>query len=79
MKYYGKGREKKEKVISAQDVMQLELQSFARNILKKKVENQKKRRDYLYAILEDQNIQNLLKEGKLEDAKTIVNQRIISL
>ena len=59
--------------------MQLELQSFARNILKKKVENQKKRRDYLYAILEDQNIQNLLKEGKLEDAKTIVNQRIISL
>jgi len=72
-------RKKIEKVISAQDVMQLELQSFARNILKKKVENQKKRRDYLYAILEDQNIQNLLKEGKLEDAKTIVNQRIISL
>lgn len=72
-------RKRIEKVISAQDVMQLELQSFARNILKKKLENQKKRRDYLYTILDDQKIQNLLNEGKLEEAKSLVNEWIISL
>jgi len=72
-------RKKIEKVIKTEDVMQLELQSFARNILKKKVDDQKKRRTYLYAILEDQQIQNLLKEGNLEDAKALVNEWINSL
>lgn len=72
-------RKKIEKVIKTEDVMQLELQFFARNILKKKVDDQKKRRTYLYAILEDQQIQNLLKEGNLEDAKALVNEWINSL
>jgi len=72
-------RKKIEKVIKTEDVMQLELQSFARNILKNKINDQKKRRDYLYTILEDQNIQKLLKEDKLEDAKNLVNDWITSM
>ncbi len=72
-------RKKIEKVISPEDVLQLELQSFARKILKERLDDQKKRRSCLYTILEDQKIKKLLTEGKLEDAKTYVNELIISL
>jgi precorrin-2 dehydrogenase / sirohydrochlorin ferrochelatase len=69
-------RKKIEKVIKTEDILQLELQSFARNILKEKVHDQKKRRKYLYTILEDEKIQFLLKKGELEDAKSYVNDWI---
>jgi len=72
-------RKKIEKVIKPEDVMQLELQSFARNILKIKINDQKIRRKCLYNILEDKQIQLLLKEGKLEDAKVYVNEWITSI
>jgi len=70
-------RKKIEKVIKKEDILQLELQNFTRNRLKEKVEGQKKRRTYLYQILEDDKVKKLLKEGKLEDAKLYVNQFII--
>jgi precorrin-2 dehydrogenase/sirohydrochlorin ferrochelatase len=72
-------RKKIEKVIRPEDIMQLELQSFARNILKIKIDDQKIRRNWLYTILEDKKIQILLKEGKLEDAKVYVNEWITSI
>jgi precorrin-2 dehydrogenase/sirohydrochlorin ferrochelatase len=72
-------RKKIEKVIKPEDVMQLELQSFARNILKMKIDDQKIRKKCLYNILEDKKIQLLLKEGKLEDAKVYVNELITSI
>ena len=72
-------RKKIEKVIKFEDILQLELQSFARDILKERVDNQKKRRNYLYSILDDQKIQKLLKEGKLEEAKVCVNELISSI
>jgi precorrin-2 dehydrogenase / sirohydrochlorin ferrochelatase len=72
-------RKKIEKVIKPEDVMQLELQSFARNILKIKMDDQKIRRKCLYNILHDKKIQNLLKEGKLEEAKVYVNEWITNI
>ncbi len=72
-------RKKIEKVISSEDILQLELQSFARKILKERLNDQKKRKTYLYTILEDQKIKKLLTDGKMEDAKTYVNELIISL
>jgi precorrin-2 dehydrogenase len=72
-------RKKIEKVIKFEDILQLELQSFARDLLKKRVDNQKIRRNYLYSILDDQKIQKLLKEGKLEEAKVCVNELISSI
>jgi precorrin-2 dehydrogenase/sirohydrochlorin ferrochelatase len=72
-------RKKIEKVINVEDVMQLEIQSFARNILKEKVHNQKKRKEYLYIISEDDEIKNLLKKGKLEDAKDYVAKYLSSI
>ena len=72
-------RKKIEKVIKPEDVMQLELQSYARNILKLKIDDQKIRRKCLYNILGNKEIQQLLKEGKLEDAKVYVNEWITNI
>ena len=72
-------RKKIEKVIKYEDVLQLELQSFARDILKNRVTDQKERRDYLYIILNDPNIKKLLNEGKMEDAKIYINTWVLSL
>ncbi len=66
-------RKKIEKVITPEDIMQLELQSFARNILKIKINDQKIRRKWLYTILEDEKIRMLLNKGKLDDAKDYVS------
>lgn len=65
-------RKKIQKVIKGEDILQLELQNFTRNILKEKINDQKKRRDYLYEILNDENIIEYLKQGNLEDAKKYV-------
>lgn len=72
-------RKKIQKVIKQEDVLQLELQYFARELLKDKVDDQKVRRSYLYKILNDKNIQKLLKDGKLEEAKLSVKDLVNSL
>jgi precorrin-2 dehydrogenase/sirohydrochlorin ferrochelatase len=68
-------RKKIQKVIREEDVLQLELQNFARNILKENVDDQKKRRAYLYEILNDENIKEYLKQGNLKEAKKYVKQQ----
>ncbi len=71
-------RKKIEKVIKEEDILQLELQNFTRNILKEKIHDQKKRRDYLYEILNDENISKLLEEGDLEGAKKYIKYHLKS-
>lgn len=71
-------RKKIQKVISEEDILQLDLQSYTRNILKDKVKGQKNRRTYLYQLLNDENIKNFLKEGKIEEAKSYVDKIINS-
>lgn len=71
-------RKKIQKVIKREDILQLELQNFTRNILKKKIFDQKKRRYYLYEILNDENIDELLREGNLEGAKKYIKQYLSS-
>ena len=71
-------RKKIEKVIKEEDILQLELQNFTRNILKEKIHDQKKRRDYLYEILNDENISKLLEEGDLEGAKKYIKNHLKS-
>ena len=65
-------RKKIQNVIKPEDIYRLELQFFARNILKDRVGVQKTRKKYLYNILEDPEINDLLNKGKLESAKTCV-------
>jgi precorrin-2 dehydrogenase/sirohydrochlorin ferrochelatase len=61
-----------QKVIKDEDVLELELQDFTRKLLKKRVNDQKERRTYLYKVLNDETIKKLLKENKLEEAKLYV-------
>lgn len=69
-------RKKIQKVIREEDILQLELQNFTRNILKENVNDQKKRRAYLYEILDDENINEYLKEGNLKGAKEYIKQNL---
>ena len=62
-------RKKIQKVIKPEDIYQLELQYYARNILKQNIDDQKTRREYLYKILGDLKIKELLSKGDLESAK----------
>lgn len=71
-------RKKIQSIIKEEDILQLELQNFTRNILKEKIHDQKKRRDYLYEILNDENISELLNEGNLEGAKKYVKHHLKS-
>ena len=67
-------RKKIQKVIKTEDVLQLELQDFARNILKEQVEDQKTRKKYLYQILNDEEVKMFLVNGDLQGAKVYVEQ-----
>jgi precorrin-2 dehydrogenase/sirohydrochlorin ferrochelatase len=66
-------RKRIEKVITDEDILKIELQNFTRNLLKKEVNDQKKRKYYLNIVSKDEKIKKLLKEGKLENAQTYVD------
>ncbi len=62
-------RKRIEKTITPEDLLQIKLQNDLRQTLKKQVIDQKTRREILYNIIEDANVQTLLKEGKYQQAK----------
>lgn len=65
-------RKRIQAVIQEEDILKMELQHFTRQLLKEKVLGQKTRRDYLYQILNDKKVNELLDKGKLEEARTYV-------
>jgi precorrin-2 dehydrogenase/sirohydrochlorin ferrochelatase len=62
-------RQRIEKLITHEDLLQIELQTYTRAVLKKRILDQKARRRVLYEVLEDKEIKRFLKEGKFEEAK----------
>jgi precorrin-2 dehydrogenase / sirohydrochlorin ferrochelatase len=62
-------RKRIEKMVSEEDLLQIKLQESLRGLLKKQVGDQKIRKELLYKILQDIEIQKLLKENKLSEAK----------
>lgn len=69
-------RQRLEKYVTEEDVLQVELQNYARKILRSKIEDSSKRKKILYEIMEDNEISTLIKEGKLEEAKKIAEDII---
>lgn len=65
-------RKKIQEIITDEDLIKMELQDYARSILKEKVENQKERRTYLYTIFEDKNIHDLIEKNKIDEAKSYI-------
>jgi precorrin-2 dehydrogenase/sirohydrochlorin ferrochelatase len=72
-------REKIQSAITSEDILKIELQDYSRTKLKECVENQKLRRDYLYQISNDSEINKCLQENNLEEAIKRVNSFIKKL
>ena len=72
-------RKKIQSIITEEDILEIELQDYARSKLKDILENQKDRRKYLYEILEDEKINDLIKDGKIDEAKDYINNLIRGL
>lgn len=65
-------RKKIQKSITAEDLIEIELQDYARSLLKEKVSNQKERKNYLYSIFEDDEISNLIRNNQIREAKDYI-------
>lgn len=58
------------KVIKKTDVENAKLQEFARNAARPKIHTVEARKEFLYALLRDKRIQNLIKEDRTDEAKS---------
>ena len=72
-------RKKIQSIITEEDVLEIELQDYARLKLKEVVEDQKERRKYLYEIFEDEKINELIKSRQIDDAKLYIDNLIRGL
>ena len=70
-------REKIQSIITEEDILEIELQDYARSLLKQYVPNQKDRKKYLYRIFDDEHCQYLIKTGQIEKAKAIIYELIM--
>ena len=57
------------KQITDEDIYQIQLQQIARNAAKGKIENQKERKKFLYSIINDSEIKQLIKDEKIKNAQ----------
>ena len=72
-------RKKIQSIITDEDISEIEIQSYARLKLKDVISNQKERRDYLYEILDDENINDFIKNHKIDDAKRYIDDLVRGL
>ncbi|WP_405270056.1 bifunctional precorrin-2 dehydrogenase/sirohydrochlorin ferrochelatase [Methanobrevibacter sp.] len=72
-------RKKIQSIITEEDILEIELQDYARTELKKVIENQKERREYLYEIFDDENINDLIKNRQIDEAKCYIDNLIRGL
>ena len=57
------------KIIKKEDIYQIKLQDFARNAVKTKLDTFPERRKFLYSIINDNRVKQLIKEGNFKSAK----------
>ena len=69
-------RKRIQSIITEDDILEIELQDYSRSLLKGYVSNQKDRRDYLYEIFENEEIQELIKPRKIDEAKSVIFELI---
>ncbi len=72
-------RKKIQSIITEEDVLEIELQAYARSILKETIDDQKERRKCLYEIFEDENINGFIENRQIDDAKDYINDLIRGL
>ena len=72
-------RKKIQSIITEEDILEIELQDYARSKLKETIQNQKERRKYLYEIFEDEKINDLIKNKEIDEAKVYIDNLIRGL
>ena len=72
-------RKKIQSIITEEDILEIELQDYARNKLKGIVQDQKDRRKCLYEIFEDEKINVLIKNRNIVEAKDYIDDLIRGL
>jgi len=60
------------KIIKKDDIYQIKLQDFARNAAKNKLETFPERKKFLYSVMNDKHVKQLIKEGNFKNAKKMV-------
>lgn len=71
-------RQRIERLITEEDLLQIRMQNYARAILKQRILDQKVRKQVLCKILDDNQIKRLLKEGEFEKAKNVAHELLES-
>ena len=61
-------RKKIQSTITDEDILKIKVQNYGRELLKNKINNQKKRRDYLYSFLEDYELLKFIENNDLDGA-----------
>lgn len=57
------------KVVKKEDVYQIKLQQIVRNVAKKKIPTQIERKKFLYSVLKDEKIKQLIKDDEFQKAQ----------
>lgn len=71
-------RRRLEKAITNEDILQVELQNYARNLMRAEDMNIQLRKKILYGIIKNRKVSSLLRRGRLEEAERIVGEIIES-
>ena len=58
------------KAIKKTDIQNAKLQEFARTAAKEKLKTVAERKEFLYSLIHDKHIQNLIKEDRFQEAKS---------
>jgi precorrin-2 dehydrogenase/sirohydrochlorin ferrochelatase len=62
-------RQRIEKTITTEDLLQIKLQTYLRAVLKKRISDQKVRKQILYRMLKNEEIKRFLKEERFDEAQ----------
>ena len=69
-------RKRIQSIITDKDILNIELQEYLRALLKVHVENQEDRKKYMIKFKEDEHIQSLLDENRIDEAKEYVKNML---
>ena len=64
------------KVITEKDIQLIKIQKFARTESKKYISTQSERKKFLYAIMNDKRVKELLKDGKYKRIQAIIKKMV---
>jgi len=64
------------RIINDSDISNIILQEYARKKARQEIDTVKERKDFLYSLIKDKNIQYLLRSNKLEEAKMTALQML---